>query len=89
MRGTKDGAVPVAHEKILGILKTITAGLGAETLLTLLQLLQQAEVARNLGSHCDVCLSSSVHKLDPLTNQKEKEVERGEDRFSWRGVTLL
>lgn len=85
MRGTEDGAVPVAHEKILGILKTVTAGLGAETLLTLLQLLQQAEVARNLGGHCDVSLSS-VHKLTLLTNQKEKEVEGG-DRFV--GVTLL
>jgi hypothetical protein len=39
MRGTKDCAVPFAHEKILGILKTVTACLSAETLLSLLELL--------------------------------------------------
>lgn len=51
MRGAEDGAVPVAHEQILGVLQAVTAGLSAETLLTLLELLEQAEVARNLGGH--------------------------------------
>jgi hypothetical protein len=40
MGRTKDCAIPTAHQKILRILKTVTACLGAETLLSLLKLLQ-------------------------------------------------
>lgn len=40
MRRSKNCAVPFAHEKILRILQTVTACLSAETLFSLLELLQ-------------------------------------------------
>lgn len=49
---TEDGAVPVAHEEILGVFETVAAGLRAEALLALLELLEEAEVAWDLGRHC-------------------------------------
>jgi hypothetical protein len=51
MGRAEDRAVPVAHEKILGIFQPVAAGLGAETFFALLELLQQAEVAGDLGRH--------------------------------------
>lgn len=62
MRRSQNGAVPVAHQQILGIFQTVTTRLGAETLLALLQLLQQAKVAGNLGSHI-VCCSRRFVKI--------------------------
>lgn len=49
---TEDGAVPVAHEEILGVFETVAAGLRAEALLAFLELLEEAEVAWDLGRHC-------------------------------------
>lgn len=55
MRGAEDGAVPVAHEKILRVLESVAARLCAEALLALLELLQQAEVAGDLCAHGGGC----------------------------------
>jgi hypothetical protein len=42
-----DGAVPVGHEDIVAVLKTVGTRPVADALLTLLELLEQAEVAWN------------------------------------------
>lgn len=47
----ENGAVPVGHEQVVAILQTVGAGFGAQALLALLQLFQQAEVARHFGAH--------------------------------------
>lgn len=56
---TKDRSIPVTHEEIFAILEAVAAGLSTKTLLALLELLQQAEVAGDLGSHgdfaCEMC----------------------------------
>jgi hypothetical protein len=44
---TDDGAVPVRHEDIVAVLETIGARSVANALLTLFELLEQAEVAWN------------------------------------------
>eukprot|EP00232_Nephroselmis_pyriformis_P025035 CAMPEP_0182853760 /NCGR_PEP_ID=MMETSP0034_2-20130328/873_1 /TAXON_ID=156128 /ORGANISM="Nephroselmis pyriformis, Strain CCMP717" /LENGTH=106 /DNA_ID=CAMNT_0024984541 /DNA_START=348 /DNA_END=668 /DNA_ORIENTATION=+ len=45
--GADDSASPTAHEHIVAVLHAIADGSVADALLALLQLLQQAEVARN------------------------------------------
>jgi hypothetical protein len=67
---TKNRAIPVRHEKIVSIVKTVRACLyriissqvapgnvdaahtSTETFLALLQLLEQAKVSWNFGTHC-------------------------------------
>jgi hypothetical protein len=44
---TDDGAVPVGHEDIVAVLEAIRARSVADALLTLFELLKQAEVAWN------------------------------------------
>lgn len=80
MGRAQDGAVPVGHEKIIGILETVAASLGAETLLALLELLQQAEVARDLGHDCYVgpVLAGEVLRLSRL-------LYTGRKRRAWAG----
>lgn len=51
VRRAQNGAVPVGHQEVIALCETIGTRLSPETLLTLLQLLQKSEVARNLGSH--------------------------------------
>lgn len=52
MGGAEDGAVPVAHEQVLGVLQSIAAGLRAEALFSLLEFLEEAKVAGNFGHGC-------------------------------------
>lgn len=59
MRRPQDGAIPVAHEQVLRVLQAVAARLGAEALLALLELLQQAEVAGDLCAH----LAGSMARL--------------------------
>lgn len=47
MSGANDCPVPVAHHDIVSILETIRAGAVANTLLALLELLEQTEVTRD------------------------------------------
>ena len=47
MSRADDCAVPVAHHDIVSILETIRAGAVADTLLALLELLEQTEVTRD------------------------------------------
>lgn len=51
MGRAENGAVPVGHEQVVTVLQAVGAGLGTEALLALLQLFQQAEVARHFGAH--------------------------------------
>ena len=51
MRRPQDRAVPVAHEQVLRVLEAVAARLRAEALFALFELLEQAEVARDLGAH--------------------------------------
>lgn len=53
MRRSQNSSIPVAHEQVFAILKAIATGFSSKALLTLLELLQQAKVARNLGGHVD------------------------------------
>jgi hypothetical protein len=71
---SKDGAIPVGHQKIVTVVKPVGACLcllsvsdqraaaysihrtGTETLLSLLELLKQTEVARYLGTHDCCCV---------------------------------
>lgn len=47
MSGANDCPVPVAHHDIVSILETIRAGAVADTLLALLELLEETEVTRD------------------------------------------
>ena len=47
MTGTDDCAGPIAHEDIVAILETVRARTITDTLLTLLELLEESEVSRN------------------------------------------
>ena len=47
MSWTDDGAVPMAHHDIVSVLETVGARAIADTLLALLELLQEAEVSWN------------------------------------------
>lgn len=51
MRRSQDGSVPVGHEQVLSVFQAVAAGFSSETLFALFELLQQAEVARDLGRH--------------------------------------
>jgi len=52
---TKDCTIPVRHQQIITFSKTIRACLSSQTLLSLLQLLQQSKIPWNLCTH-RVCL---------------------------------
>lgn len=47
MSWTNNSAVPVAHHDIVRVLETVRARAVSDTLLALLELLEQAEVARD------------------------------------------
>ena len=73
-----DCAVPVAHHDIVSILETIRAGAVSNTLLALLELLEQTKVTRDLChvSKIDQHIERSIDA--PLAMVEERQVtDRG------------
>jgi hypothetical protein len=73
MRRAEYGTIPVGHHQVVSISQAIRTGFGAQALLATFKLLEESEVAWNLGRH-----DRNVLGMEGFLRERESEMSRKE-----------